>query len=96
MAATGEPVVVTAKAPAVLSVKEALDPLVMAGALAAATVMVRASWAVLPETLVAEMVTGKVPTPAVVVPLMVAVPLEPAVKVKPAGRAPDSVMVAAG
>ena len=43
MAGVGEPVVVTAAAPAWLTVKKALLPLVMAGAAAALTVMVSAS-----------------------------------------------------
>ena len=50
--------VVMATAPAWFRVKSATDPLVMVGAAAALTVMVRASVAVLPEELVAEMVTG--------------------------------------
>ena len=54
----GAPVVVIATAPAWFSVKSATDPLVMVGAAAVFTVMVSASVAVLPEELVAEMVTG--------------------------------------
>ena len=58
MAGVGEPVVVIAAAPAWFSVKSAVAPLVMAGAAAVFTVMVSDSVAVLPEALVAEMVTG--------------------------------------
>ena len=54
----GEPVVVIATAPAWFSVKSAVDELVMVGAVAAFTVMVRFSVARLPEELVAEIVTG--------------------------------------
>ncbi len=54
----GEPVVVIATAPAWFSVKSATGPLVMVGAAAALTVMVRSAWPCCPEELVAEMVTG--------------------------------------
>jgi hypothetical protein len=56
--AVGDPVAVIAAAPAEFSVKLAVDPLVMVGAVAVFTVMVSASVAVLAEELVAEMVTG--------------------------------------
>ena len=58
IAGTGDPVAVIATAPAWLSVKSATEPLVMAGAADALTVMVTTSVAVLPEALLAEMVTG--------------------------------------
>ena len=58
MAGTGEPVVVTAAAPAAFRVKNAVLPLVMVGAAAALTVMVSDSVAWLPEELVADRVTG--------------------------------------
>ena len=62
-----------ATAPAALRVKSAVAPLVMAGAAADPTVMVRVSVAVLPEILVAEIVTGYVPAvPLAGVPEMVA------------------------
>ena len=76
--------------------KNAAAGLVMTGAVAALTVMVSARVDVLPETLVAEIVTGKVPAGPVALPAMVAVPSVPAVKLRPAGRVPDSVIVAAG
>ena len=52
------PVAVTANDPAWPKVKYAVAALVMVGALGATTVMVSASVAVLPELLVAQMVTG--------------------------------------
>ena len=58
IAGVGEPVVVTAKAPAVPRVKSAAAALVMVGRHWWRTVMVRARVAVDPEVLVAEMVTG--------------------------------------
>ena len=58
MPGTGDPVVVTAAAPAWPAVKNARLPLVIAGAAGACTVMVSASVAVLPEAFLAETVTG--------------------------------------
>jgi hypothetical protein len=79
------------------ALKSATDPLVMVGAAAAFTVMVSASVAVLPEELVAEMVTLKVPAvPLAGVPPMVAVPFLLSVNVSPLGRVPDSVIVGVG
>ena len=54
----GEPVATIATAPAWFSVKDAVAPLVMTGAAAAFTVTVSAKVAVLPDTLVAVIVTG--------------------------------------
>lgn len=58
IAGVGEPVVVIATAPAVFTVKSAVDALVIVGAPAVLTVMVSDSVAVLPEALVADNVTG--------------------------------------
>ena len=90
MAGVGEPVVVIATAPALLRVKSACRS-VRVGAAAESTVIVRASVDVLPEMLVAEIVTGYVPAvplagvpddgrPVSVVPL--------SVKVSPGGESP--------
>lgn len=94
----GSPVAVTANAPVVEPrVKKAALPVVIFGAAAATTVMVSARVAVLPDALVAKMLTaGRVPAVAVVEPVMVAVPLTGLEKSSPAGNAPVSVMVAAG
>ncbi len=58
IAGVGEPVVMTPAAPNEFTVKNADAGLVMTGAVAAVTVMVSARVDVLPETLVAEIVTG--------------------------------------
>jgi len=71
----GAPVVVTAKDPTCPTVKSAVALLVITGGAGATMEMVSASVAVLPELLVAVMVTGYVaPVAAVVGPEMVAVP----------------------
>ena len=54
----GEPVVMMPAAPSWFSVKNAVEPLVMTGAAWALTVIDKVRVAVLPETLVAEIVTG--------------------------------------
>jgi hypothetical protein len=83
----GAPVVVTAKDPTCPTVKSAVALLVITGGAGATMEMVSASVAVLPELLVAVMVTGYVaPVAAVVGPEMVAVPLPLSLKVVPGGR----------
>ena len=72
MAGIGEPVVVISTAPALLTVKSATGS-VRVGDAAEPTVIVRSSVDVLPEILVAEIVTGYVPAvPLAGVPEMVA------------------------
>ena len=90
MAGVGEPVVVMATAPEVLSVKSAAGK-TMVGAAAEPTVIVRSSVDVLPEMLVAEIVTGYVPAvPLAGVPEMVAAVVlgVPALKVEPGREGP--------
>ena len=67
----------------------------MAGAADTFTVMVSDNVLVLPEALLAEIVTGKLPV-AVGVPAMVAVPLPLSVKASPAGSSPLSPRDGAG
>ena len=55
---TGDPEAVTANAPDWPRLKKALEPVVKAGAAAVVTVIVSDSVAVLPDVLVAEIVTG--------------------------------------
>src|SRR5262249_36195092 len=93
----GEPVVLIATAPPWFTVKKAVLALVMAGAVAAFTVMVSARVAVLPEELVADRLTGYVPAvPLAGVPEIVPVPSPLSLNASPDGSAPDSVMVAGG